>query len=392
VSFPETPLLGVLPGTGGLTRLVDKRMIRRDHADVFSTLAEGVKGRRAREWNLVDEVAPASKFAGAVAERARQFADEAAAEHPERKGPGITLERVEMEYEANRCAGRYVTLSVDSSTRIGELTIRDPGGDFATDAAGIHAAGSSWEPFLLFRELDHALLQMRFDHLEVGTLLIRTEGDAAHVLRMDAALEENAGDWFVSEVRHFIKRVLKRLDLMARSLFTLIEPGSCFAGTFLEFALAADRSYMMDDPDQPNWVQLSPMNAGPYPMPNGLTRLESRFLANPEHVGEVLKNVEPIEPGDAEKLGLVTFAFDDLDWEDDVRVAIEERASFSPDSLTGMEANLRFAGPETMESKIFGRLTAWQNWIFQRPNAVGERGALTMYGRPERPEFDWRRT
>ena len=392
VSFPETPLLGVLPGTGGLTRLVDKRMVRRDLADVFSTLAEGIKGRRALEWGLVDEVVPASKFADAVATRARQFADEAAAAHPERRGPGVEMKPIAMEYEENRCTGRFVTLSLDPATRIGELTIRDPGGDFATDPEGIREAGSHWAPFVAFRELDHALLQLRFDHLEIGTILIRTEGDPENVLRMDAALEEHARDWFVSEVRHHVKRTLKRLDLSARSLFALIEPGSCFAGTYLELALAADRAYMLDDPDRPNAILLSPMNAGAYPMPNGLSRLGSRFLANPAHVDEVLAEEGPIEPADAERLGLVTFAFDDLDWEDDVRVAIEERASLSPDSLTGMEANLRFAGPETVESKIFGRLTAWQNWIFQRPNAVGKRGALTMYGRPERPEFDWRRT
>jgi benzoyl-CoA-dihydrodiol lyase len=392
VAFPETPLLGVLPGTGGLTRLVDKRKVRRDLADVFSTVAEGVKGRRAKEWNLVDEVVPASKFTEVVAERAREFAEESAAVNTKRQGPGVTLFPIEPAVTKRGASYRHLTVELDHDTRVGTITIRAPEADMATGIEEIHGAGGNWAPLAIFRELDHALIQLRFSHQDVGLLLIQTEGDPENVLRMDQTLREYRNDWFVTETRHFIKRTLKRLDMMARSLFALVTPGSCFAGTFLELALACDRSYMLDDPDEPVSIELSPLNASTYPMANGISRLESRYLADPDALTMVFAEGGPIEPTKAAELGLVTFAFDDLDWEDDVRVAIEERASFSPDSLTGMEANLRFAGPETVETKIFGRLSAWQNWIFQRPNAVGKRGALTMYGEPRRPEFDWRRT
>jgi benzoyl-CoA-dihydrodiol lyase len=393
VAFPETPLLGVLPGTGGLTRLVDKRKVRRDLADVFSTLAEGVKGRRARDWNLVDEVVPASKFAATVEERANLFAEESEALFPSRTGPGVRLHPIEPTVTENGARYRHVSVRLDPDARTGEIIVRAPDRDMATGPEEIRAAGSNWEPFAIFRELDHALVQLRFEHQDIGLLTLRTDGDAENVLLMDRLLREYRDDWFVKEVRHYIKRTLKRLDVTARSLFALIEPGSCFVGTFLELALAADRSYMLEDPDRPTAVQITPLNASTYPMANGISRLESRFLADPDQVTTVFAEVGPIGPRRAEELGLVTFSLDDIDWEDEVRVAVEERASFSPDSLTGMEANLRFAGPETLETKIFGRLSAWQNWIFQRPNAVGEAGRPdALRPAPAADEFDWRRT
>ncbi len=332
VSLPEVPLLGVLPGTGGLTRVVDKRKVRRDLADFFSTHAEGVKGRRALEWRLVDQLVPKSKFQQVVAERAKALA--AKSDRP--------------------------------------------------DAWGIRA----------FRELDDALLRLRINHLEIGTVLLKTEGDPKRVLEWDAWVAAAASrDPLVREVLHLQKRVLKRLDLTAKTFFALIEPGSCFAGVLAELGLAADRSYMLNHPQRPVAVELGPLNAGLLPMPNGLSRLQTRMLAEPGRVQEILAHVGPFSPEEALAAGLVTLAPDDLDWEDEIRVAIEERASLSPDALTGMEANLRFAGPETLETKIFGRLSAWQNWIFQRPNAVGERGALTLYGQAgQRARFDMRRT
>ncbi|MCG3134970.1 MAG: Benzoyl-CoA-dihydrodiol lyase [Planctomycetes bacterium] len=398
VSFPEVPLLGVLPGTGGLTRLVDKRKVRRDLADVFSSLAEGVKGRRAVEWRLVDEVVPSSQFQAAVERRARILADESAQATPLRAAPGVPLPDLACERDDARDDGgattfrwAHVTMKVLRGERRAEIEVRAPE-SVPSSLDEIRAQAAGWWALRCFRELDEALLQLRFNFLDVGLVLVRTKGEAAQVIATDELLQEHAGDWFVGEVRHQIRRVLKRLDVTARSLFAVIEPGSCFAGTLFELVLASDRTYMLDHPDEANHVQLSEMNGGAYPMANGLSRLDTHFLGEPEKAREALSVNEPVDAATAMKMGLVTFAPDDIDWEDELRLAVEERSSLSPDALTGMEANLRFAGPETMETKIFGRLSAWQNWIFQRPNAVGERGALTSYGKPQRPEFDWRRT
>ena len=390
VSLPEVPLLGVLPGTGGLTRVVDKRKVRRDLADVFSTLVEGVKGKRAQEWGLVDGIAPTSKFQDAVAARAAELA--AASDRPA-SGPGIELTELSPEITPQAMKYRYVTVEFDRDRRVAELTVRAPDAPQAEDPAGMLAAGADFWPLAAFRELDDALLRLRFNEPTIGTLLLKTSGDAASVLNLDATLERHQEHWLAREIIHFMKRTLKRLDLMAKSLIATIEPDSCFAGSLFEIALAADRSYMLDDPDHPVSIALSVMNRGLLPMSNGLSRLQTRFLGDPERLARALERTEPADPAAALEDGLVTFTPDDIDWEDEVRLAIEERASRSPDALTGMEANLRFAGPETLDTKIFDRLTAWQNWIFQRPNAVGERGALKVYGQAgKRPEFDWRRT
>jgi len=396
VSFPETPLLAVLPGTGGLTRLVDKRRVRRDLADVFSTLAEGVRGKRAVQWRLVDDVFPRSKFEDKVVERAKAIAEAGV----ERSGPGVKLPPLEVKHEASDDGVvrtyDYVTMTTNDNERLAEVTMRGPAGEPADGAASLRERGGKAWALQAYRELDDALLQLRFNHPNIGLILLKTEGDAELVRKHDAKLLELAEeDWFASEVRLHMARVLKRLDLTARSMFAIIEPGSCFVGNMFELALAADRSYMLESEPEDGPVArvgMSSINFGSLPMSNGLTRLHTRFLATPDHVEELRGNDDLLDAADALELGLVTFAPDDIDWEDDVRIAVEERVSLSPDALTGMEANLRFAGPETMETKIFARLSAWQNWIFQRPNAVGERGALTMYGRPERPEFDWRRT
>jgi benzoyl-CoA-dihydrodiol lyase len=390
VSFPEVPLLGVLPGTGGLTRLVDKRKVRRDRADVFCTLAEGVKGRRAAEWRRVDEVVPSSAFAEAVRRRAGMIVGEAQSEWM-REGPGVRLPEITHRRDGDSLHWSHVTLEVDRARRLANLTIRAPekavsGLDEIRELAG------AWWPLQALRELDEALLHLRFNLPEVGLVVVRTQGDAETVLQTDDALAEHATDWFVSEVRHLVKRVLKRMDVTARSFFAIVEPGSCFVGTLFEVALACDRTYMLDDPGRPNSVRLSELSGGAYPMANGLSRLATRFLGEPEKLEAALAHEGAFDARQALDAGLVTFAPDDIDWEDEVRLAIEERVSLSPDGLTGMEANLRFAGPETTETKIFARLSAWQNWIFQRGNAVGPRGALTSYGKPQRPEFDWRRT
>jgi benzoyl-CoA-dihydrodiol lyase len=389
VSLPETPLLGVLPGTGGLTRVVDKRKVRRDLADVFGTVAEGIKGKRAVEWRLVDAVYPTSQFKDRVATRAQELAcqsDRPAA------GPGITLRPLGAETRDDGVRYSSVMLDIDRGKRVATLTVRGPEIDEPTTPEAIAAAGDRFWPLRAFRELDDALLRLRINEPLIGTVVVKTEGDAARVLAVDETLERHADHWLVREIVLFIKRTLKRMDLTSRSFFALVEPGSCYAGTLFELALAADRSYMLDDPDRPNTIALSGMNAGPLKMSNGLTRLETRFLGQPERVGELLADRAPLDASTAYDAGLVSFAPDELDWDDEVRLAVESRAAFSPDALTGMEANLRFAGPETMETKIFGRLTAWQNWIFQRPNAVGEKGALTAYGSQARPEFDFRRT
>ena len=395
VSLPEVPLLAVLPGTGGLTRVTDKRRVRRDRADVFSTLEEGVRGKRAVDWRLVDEVVPRSKLADTIAARAAEFA--ARSDRPA-DGDGVALPPLQRKIEPDQLDYLYVRVRIDRAQRAAEITVGGPAAAVPEDAAGIHAAGAAFWPLAVARELDDAMLHLRFNEPEIGCWILRTEGDGALVAAADRALDANGSDWLVREVTLYLRRTLKRLDLSARSLFALIEPGSCFTGTLMELALAADRSYMLDgvlegDNRPPASIALTAMNFGAYPMSNGLGRLESRFLAEPERVPALEAEAgRALDAAEAEELGLVTFIPDDIDWEDEIRLAVEERAAFSPDALTGMEASLRFAGPETMESKIFSRLSAWQNWIFQRPNATGEKGALRQYGTGQRAEFDRRRT
>ena len=389
VSLPETPLLGVLPGTGGLTRVVDKRKVRRDLADFFGTIAEGVRGKRAVEWRLVDAVAPTSQFKEKVAKRAKELV--AKSDRPS-SGSGITLNPLNPEVSEDVVKYSSVTLEIDRQKRVATLTVYAPTSEQPTTPEAILAAGDQYWPLRAFRELDDALLRLRINEPMIGTVVVKTIGDAAAVLAVDDTLLQHKDHWLVREIILFMKRTLKRMDLTSRSFFALIEPGSCFAGSLFELALAADRSYMLDDPDQPNAISLSPMNGGPFTMSNGLTRLQTRFLGEPDRPEEVLSEKEPFDPQAALDAGLISFAPDELDWDDEVRLAVEGRAALSPDALTGMEANLRFAGPETMETKIFGRLTAWQNWIFIRPNAVGEKGALTAYGSQTRPEFDFNRT
>ncbi len=389
VSLPETPLLAVLPGTGGLTRVVDKRKVRRDLADFFGTIAEGVRGKRAVEWRLVDAVYPTSQFKERVARRAKELA--AQSDRPS-SGPGITLGPLNPAVSDDAIVYSAVKLEIDRARRVATMTVSAPAEEQPTTIDGIMTAGDQFWPLRAFRELDDALLRLRLNEPLIGTVVVKTVGDPAAVLKVDETLLEHKDHWAVREIIHFMKRTLKRMDLTSRSFFAWIEPGSCFAGSLFELAIAADRSYMLDDPDQPNTIALSGMNGGPLPMSNGLTRLQTRFLGTPERVEEVLGEKEPFDAQAAMDAGLVSFAPDELDWDDEVRLAVEGRAAFSPDALTGMEANLRFAGPETMETKIFGRLTAWQNWIFIRPNAVGEGGALTAYGTQKRPEFDFNRT
>ena len=385
VALPEVPYLGVLPGTGGLTRVVDKRKVRRDRADIFCTLAEGIKGKRAVDWNLVDAVFPTSRFKEGVAERVAAIAGKG---HPERAG--VELEPLTPTITDESITYQHVTLSFGPTPRMARLELRVPD-DIAPLPANARDAGSSWWALRAFRELDDAILRLRFNHPGVGVVTLATRGSIESILRLDAEMESRKDDWFVNEVRHFMKRVFKRLDYTAKSLFAILDEGSCFAGSLLELAIAADRAYMMDRPGAR--VALSVANFGSFPMGNGLTRLESRFLGEPGKPTELShRRGEVMSAQQADEAGLVTAAVDPVDWADEVRLALEERASFSPDSLTGLEASLRFAGPETLETKIFGRLSAWQNWIFQRPNAVGEHGALTLYGRPESPEFDWNRT
>ena len=398
MSLPEVPLLGVLPGTGGLTRVVDKRKVRRDLADVFSTVAEGVKGQRAVEWKLVDAVAPKSKFEEAVSERAKALAQKS--DRP--GGNGVKLDGLRPNVDGNSTQYRYVTLTIDAGRRTAELTVRGPSEVQPSTVDSIRNKGAELWALRCYRELDDALLRLRLNHLEVGLVTLRTEGNPQLLLDAEAALLEAAGtnggqaDWFAREVLLLMKRVHKRLDVTSRTFVALIEPGSCFAGSFAELLWSADRAYMLDDPDAdtPAQILVSAMNAGALPMGNGLSRLETRFLDDSASVKAVLAYAperKAIEPDDAEKLGVVTFVRDDIDYPDEVRLFLEERTSLSPDALVGMEANLRFAGPETMETKIFGRLSAWQNWIFTRANATGNKGALTLYGSPERPEFDLRR-
>ncbi|HXV75610.1 MAG TPA: 2,3-epoxybenzoyl-CoA dihydrolase, partial [Candidatus Polarisedimenticolaceae bacterium] len=360
VSLPETPLLGVLPGTGGLTRLVDKRKVRRDLADVFCTVAEGVKGKRALEWGLVDGVVAKSRFRDEVLERARELAAGSAT----RAERGVELAPLDKAIEDDRVVYSTVLVEVDRARRSATLTVRGPDGGEPTDAASIRKRGSRFWPLCAFRELDDALCHLRVNEPEIGLLLLETTGEIGPMLELDETIDRLRDDWFVNEVRLLIARTLRRLDLTAKSIFALIEPGSCFAGTLFELALAADRSYMLDDPEQPVQVAISPMNADRYPMSHGATRLAARFLGHPERAASLAATPQRYDAERALAAGLVTVVADDIDYEDEVRLAIEERASLSPDALTGMEASLRFAGPETCDSKIFGRLSAWQNWIF----------------------------
>lgn len=387
VSLPETSLLGVLPGTGGLTRLVDKRGVRRDRADVFCTLAEGVRGKRALEWGLVDALAPRSRFEEFVRERAQDLA----AREDRPKGTGIQLTPLSPEISKDEVRYRHTVLSIDRHWRTATLLVKGPESGVPVTIADIHRLGADFWSLRTFREIDHALLHLRFNEPEIGLLLLNTEGDLEAVRAADESLAKSSGDWLVHEILLRMKRTLKRLDLTSRTVLALIEPGSCFSGSLMELALAADRSYMLDSAESKVQVALTSLNRGLLPMSNGLSRLQSRFLSDRERLEEIARRESPFSAQEAAQTGLVTFALDDIDYEDDVRLAIEERASLSPDALTGMEASLRFAGPETLETKIFGRLSAWQNWIFTRPNAVGEKGALTLYGKPDRPVFDWRR-
>jgi benzoyl-CoA-dihydrodiol lyase len=394
VSLPEVPLLAVLPGTGGLTRLVDKRRVRRDRADVFCTLEEGIKGQRAVEWGLVDEVVPRSKLEETVRERARQYAN--GTDRPA-GARGIGLSPVARAIDGDRIAYAHVTAEVDREHGLVDITVSGPTAPAPAGPHEVTELGCTFWPLALARELDDLILHLRANEETIGLWVVRTAGSAERVAAYDRLLADHASHWLVREVQLFLRRVFKRIDVSSRSIFALIEPGSCFTGTLLELALAADRSYMLEgvrhgDSGPPATVRLTGMNMGPYPMINGLTRLGSRFLAAPERVDKLRDLLgQDLTAKEASAAGLVTFTPDDIDWEDEVRLAIEERLAFSPDALTGMEASLRFAGPETLETKIFGRLTAWQNWIFQRPNAVGGRGALQLYGTGERAQFDRRR-
>jgi benzoyl-CoA-dihydrodiol lyase len=367
VSLPEVPLLGVLPGTGGLTRIVDKRKVRRDLADVFCTTAEGVRADRARDWKLVDHVAKPQQFAEMVKARALELAKQS--DRP--GGAGVPLTPLGE--------NRVVEIRIDKETRAATLIVKGPQGSSMERSA-------DWYPLRLARELDRAILDLRTNQLDIGLWLLKTQGDPQEALEMDEMLLKNKGDWFVRETLGYLRRTFSRLDVSSRSIFAVIEPGSCFAGTLMELALAADRSYMLDAEHGPQ-LALSELNFGAYPMASGVSRLQAHYC------GEVpaLEKGPLLDTAKAKALGLVTSAPDDIDWEDEVRIAIEERASLSPDALTGMEASLRFAGPETMLTRVFGRLTAWQNWIFIRPNAVGEQGALKVYGTGSKAKFNWER-
>jgi benzoyl-CoA-dihydrodiol lyase len=396
VSLPELPLLGVLPGTGGLTRVVDKRHVRRDLADYFSTRAEGIAGKKAVAWKLVDEAVPRPRWDESVAERAAELA---ATSNRPAEASGIALSRLDKQCADDAISYRYVRARLDRSAGTVEITITAPSEPAGSDIAVAHAQGADFWTLAMTRELDDLILDLRTNELELGTWLFKTAGSAVNVLSYDQLLLDNGDDWLANEIRHYLKRTLKRLDVTSRSLLALIEPGSCFAGSLLELALAADRSYQLsgvfediDADAAPAAITPGAMNFGALPMGNGLTRLQTRFLGDDAALIAVqAESGEPLEAEAAEALGLVTFVPDDMDWDDEIRIAVEERASFSPDALTGLEANYRFAGPETLETKIFGRLTAWQNWIFYRPNASGENGALRKFGTGQRADFDRKR-
>ena len=394
VSLPELPLLGVLPGTGGLTRLVDKRCVRRDRADYFSCTEEGIRGERAVEWNLVDEIIPASKFDEVIA--ARALAASAQSDRPDSE-PGIVLDNLERTFSQDSLSYPNVDIVIDRKLRTATITISAPSEKPESDLESIKRAGSQFWAFAFARQLDDAILHLRANEDQIGTWLFKTKGAIEHVEQIDAILMEFSADWFIREVTLYLKRVLKRLDVTSRTLISAIEPGSCFVGTLLEVALACDQVFMLEgeyegNPLSPAQVSFSKMNFGPLPMVNGITRLSSRFLANPDHCDDLKGRIgERLEAEAADAAGIATFTPDDIDWDDEIRISLESRASFSPDALTGLEANLRFAGPETLESKIFARLSAWQNWVFQRPNAVGDQGALVLYGSGSRPNYNKQR-
>ena len=406
VSLPEVPLLGVLPGTGGLTRLVDKRKVRRDRADVFSTLAEGLKGKRAKEWGLIDDTFTTTRFQSSIDKRVAQIVNSSGAGEkesgkdagdpqammPALANAGIKLNPLEVQSTEDGRNYKYISLKFHRDKRYVDLIVRAPEGDLPTTTDEIQQLGDDYWPLRAYREMDDALLHLRVNEPEVGLVCLYTEGSIDNVLAVDKTLTANREHWLMREIVLQMARVLRRLDLTAKSFFSIIEPGSCFAGNLFELVLASDRSYMLRNPDETVEISLSELNTGAFPMSNGLTRLQSRFLAEPKKAYEAFAHEGSFDTDAAEAAGLVTFAPDDLDWDDEIRVAIEERTSLSPDALTGMEASLRFAGPETMDTKIYGRLTAWQNWIFQRPNAVGPNGALTNYGKPTQAQFDFKRT
>lgn len=395
VSLPEVPLLGVLPGTGGLTRLTDKRKVRRDLADVFCTTAEGVRGKKAVKWRLVDAVFPRSKFDEKVRERAAALAKAAAEGLPGGTRKPVPLPPLSPEVTDTSRTYRHVTLAWDDDARLARLTVRGPTRDdvavLERGGDALLEAGADLWALRAFRELDDALLHLRLNHMDVGLVLVRVEGDAETTVAHDAALARNRDHWFGREVILHMARVLRRYDNTSRSFFAMGDAGTAFAGCLFELALGADRFYLLDDPDHPVQVALSELSFGALPMHHGTTRLAAHFYGEPDKLEALAGDTSVKSPEEADEAGLVTVLLDDIDWEDDTRVAIEERLSLSPDALTGMEQNLRFPGPETMESKIYARLSAWQNWIFIRPNATGPRGALSLYGRPERPQFDWQR-
>ena len=394
VALPEVPLLAVLPGTGGLTRVTDKRKVRRDRADVFCTIEEGIKGQRAADWRLVDDVVANSKLDGLLAERCAEFA--AKSDRPS-DGAGISLTPLAREIGDAHVRYSHVSVELDRADRVATLSITGPEDAAPASAEEAHALGDQFWPLAVARQLDDAILHLRSNEPEVALIQIKTQGEPENVLAHDDFMAEHSDHWLMREISAYWTRVLKRVDLTARSLVALIEPGSCFAGTLAELVFASDRSYMLvgqfDGDNRPEAaLTLGDANFGRHPMPNGISRLETRFLGEPEAFERAKEAAgSALDAEEADELGLITFAYDDIDWEDEVRLFIEERASFSPDGLTGMEANLRFAGPETMETKIFGRLTAWQNWIFQRPNAVGPDGALRRYGSGQRPDYDFTR-
>ena len=391
VALPETPLLAVLPGTGGLTRVTDKRKVRRDRADMFCSIEEGIRGKKAVDWRLVDEVVPNSKWQDAVAARAHEIA--ARSDRP-KDAKGIKLGPLHRKIEADRVSYSHVDLEIERARGLATVTVRGPSQAVPASIAAAHDLGDKFWPLTVARELEDAILYLRTNEREVGVVQLRTDGDAKAVLAHDDFLIAAQDDWLMREIRHYLKRVLKRIDVTPKSFIALVEPGSCFAGTLAELAFAADRSLMLvgtreGDNRAPAAIVLGQVNFGLYPMGNGLTRLQTRFLGEPELIDTLKARVgEPIEAEEAAELGLVTMAYEDFDWDDELRILLEERTSFSPDALTGMEANLRFGGPETMETKIFGRLTAWQNWIFQRPNAIGEQGALKLYGSGVSPTYN----
>jgi benzoyl-CoA-dihydrodiol lyase len=391
VALPEVPLLGVLPGTGGLTRIIDKRKMRHDHADIFCTLVEGVRGQRAKDWRLVDQLIKPARFAEEVRARAQELAE--TSDRPA-DAQGITLNPLQRVDEADAIVYRYVDVQIDREKRLATWTIKGPEAPTPRDVAGVLAQGDAWWPLQMARELDDAILSMRINELDIGTWVFKTQGDPSLVLESDAFMERSADHWFVRETLGMLRRTLARLDVTSRSLFALIENESCFVGTLFELALACDRSYMLDDldTDKPALIALGGLNFGHLPMVNGQSRLGRRFHDEADALDAARATLgEMISATQAESLGLVTLSPDSIDWDDEIRIALEERRALSPDALTGLEANLRFGENESMETRVFGRLTAWQNWIFNRPNAAGEKGALKLYGKGEQASFDWNR-